>query len=228
MLEQLAEGVAEARAQSSGDLTGERPRPQQLGAAKSAAAIRRFEAHVRQLLVGEELDVGLRVREVSTRPREIVALVERRCEGALDVGRGAAARLIDRIDARAPERRVAGIHDETPETILGVLRDGLGANQVLATLRHLRLGLHEIQRRHLPDGHARTILADEILGQLERPLLHADIGDRGLERPVRELDRRDRLHDRFAESQLGALLATPGDDVLMPRHVDRAVLEERL
>src|SRR6185295_13527651 len=72
------------------------------------------------------------------------------------------------------------------------------------------------------------VLPRELLRELERSLLHTHVGDRRLERPVRLLDGGDGLYDRFAEAELGAFLIPLGDDVLLPRGVDRAIPQQRL
>src|SRR5206468_7325004 len=61
--------------------------PKQLPAAQTAAAIRRLEADVRQTLIAEKVDVGLRVLEIDRRASEIVAAVERLRDSRIDVGR---------------------------------------------------------------------------------------------------------------------------------------------
>ena len=81
----------------------------------------------------------------------------------------------------------------------------LRANQVLAPLRDFGFRLHEIERRDLAGVDADPVLPRELLRELERALLHGDVGERRLQRPVRLLDRRHRLDDRLAEAQLGAL-----------------------
>ena len=104
----------------------------------------------------------------------------------------------------------------------------LGLNQVLAPLRDLGLRLHEIERRNLTGIDANLVLPRELLRELERALLHGDVGDRRLQRPVRLLDGRHRLDDRFAEAQLGAVPIPLRDDVLLARRVDLAILQQRL
>ena len=42
------------------------------------------------------------------------------------------------------------------------------------------------------------------------------------------LDRRDGLDERLPETQLRRVLVAPGDDMLLPRRIDRAILQERL
>ena len=64
--------------------------------------------------------------------------------------------------------------------------------------------------------------------ELERSLLHDDVGARRLERPVGILHRGHRLHDRFAETQVGALLVPLRNRVLVARGVDRPVAQQRL
>ena len=127
-----------------------------------------------------------------------------------------------------PERRVGRIHDQPAQPILRILGRGVGANQVLAALRDLGFGLHEIERRNLPGVDANLVLPRELLRELERALLNGDVRQGRLERPVRLLDRGHRLDDGLAEAKLGALLVPLGDDVLLPRRVDRAILQQRL
>ena len=70
--------------------------------------------------------------------REVVAPAQRVRHGRVHVRqRTAARRLIDRVEAHPPERRVGGIHDQPPQPILRILGRRVGANQVLAPLRDL-------------------------------------------------------------------------------------------
>ena len=62
--------------------------------------------------------------------------------------------------------------------ILRILRDRPGADQVLAPLRDLGFGLHEIERRNLAGIDPHLVLPRELLGELQRALLNGDVGDR--------------------------------------------------
>ena len=133
--------------------------------------------------------------------REIGAAAQRLCDRGVRVGqRRRVGRRVDRIERVAPERRVGRIHDQPAQTIFGVSRRRARLNQVLAALRDFGLRLDEIERRDLAGIHADPVLARELLRELERPLLHADVGDRRLQRPVRLLDGRDRLDDAIRET----------------------------
>ena len=164
-----------------------------------------------------------------TRTGEVVPSLERVRNGGVHIGqRTVVGRFLNRIDAHPPECRIGGIHDEPPKTILRVLGRGVGSNQIFAPLRNLGFRLDEIERRNLPGIDTDFVFARELLRKFERSLLNGDIGHGGLERPVRLLDRRNRLNDRLAEAELRALLVSLRDDVLLSRGVDRPILEQRL
>jgi hypothetical protein len=59
-------------------------------------------------------------------------------------------------------------------------------------------------------------------------LLNGDVRQGRLERPVRLLDRGHSLNDRFAETKLGALVVSPGDDDLLSGRVDLPIPQQRL
>ncbi len=134
----------------------------------------------------------------------------------LDIRQGGAAdRVVDRIQTHTPERRVGGIHDEAPQSILGVFRSGRRANQIFAPLSDLGLRLKQIERRGLPDIHARLVLAHKGMRKLERALLNTHVRERRFECPVGLLHRRDRLDAGLTKTELRALLVSGRDDVLL-------------
>ena len=112
--------------------------------------------------------------------------------------------------------------------ILRVTRTRVGPNQVFSSLCDFGFRLHEIDRRCLPDVHSRLVLTHQFLCQRERALLNRHIRQGRLERPIGLLDRRNGLDERLPETQLRRVLVAPGNDMLLPRRIDRAILEERL
>ena len=86
-LEHLPEYVIHAGAQAAGHRAGERTGSQQLRAADTGTAIRRFETYVGQSLVVHELDVGVGVLPVVTRERDVVSRRERALDRGIDIER---------------------------------------------------------------------------------------------------------------------------------------------
>ena len=112
--------------------------------------------------------------------------------------------------------------------IFRVASGRVGANQRLPTLSDFSFRLDQIDGRRIAGLHARPVLPRELLRDVERSLLHGHVRGRGLQRPVGLLDGGDGLDGGFAELELGALLILLGDEVLVSRGVDRAVLQQRL
>jgi len=120
------------------------------------------------------------------------------------------------------------VHDQTAQTIFAVLCGGAGANQAFASIGDLGLDLHQIERRRLADANTDLVLLGELLRQIERALLQRDVGPQRLQRPIRLLDRRHRLDDRFAKAEFGAFLAPLRDDDLLTCGIDLPIAQQRL
>jgi hypothetical protein len=166
---------------------------------------------------------------VMTGTRDVVALIERFRDGGIDVGQLIDdRRVFDRLDANRPEADVLGVDDQTSQRILRVVGGGVRADQVLAALCDLRLRLHEVDRRDVAGIDADLVLTSQLAREIERTLLHIDVGARRLQRPVGLLDGGHRLDDGFAKPQIGAVLIALGDGVLVAGRVDGAILQQRL
>src|SRR4029079_4104293 len=99
---------------------------------------------------------------------------------------------------------------------------------MLAARGDLGFGLNEIEWWILPGIDTHLVLPCQLLGELERLLLNGNVRQSRLEGPIRLLHRRDGLDRRFAESEIGAFEVPLRDDELLPRRINRPVLEQRL
>ena len=225
----MAEHVSEAPATGANYRTRESGAPQQLRTAEAAAAVQRLQSHIRQPLIAEELHVRTYLVQFNTCASDVVALLHGTLDDQIDIGqRRTAHRLVHRIQLHSPERCICGIHDEAPQTILGILGSRRCANQVFTPLCDLGLGLQQIERWRLTDIHTSLVLANERVGQVQRALLNLHVRHVGFERPVSLLHRRDRLHGGLTKTQLRALLVSRGNDGLLARRVNLTVFQQRL
>ena len=131
---------------------------------------------------------------------EVVASAERACGDRIDVGQARCRSPARRSDRGALARTTTSAgsmmrrRSRSSASPAAVVR----ADQIFAALCDLGLGLKQIERRRLADIDARLVLAHQLLGQLERPLLHRDVGERRLECPIRLFHGRSRLDYRLA------------------------------
>ena len=203
------------------DDAGKAAGAQQLRAAEAAAAIRRLEPHVGQPLVAEELDVGLRVLEVVARRARgrSARRAPSRPRASTSGSDAAAGGSSTGSSAHLPERRVGRIDDQPPQPILGVV--GRRRRARIRFSRRCATSASACTRSSggiWPASHADVVLrAPAPRASSSDRCCTVTFATRRLQRPVRLLHRRDRLHDRFAEPQLGALLVPLRDDVLLPR-----------
>ena len=103
--EHLAERVAETAAARAGDESRESAAAQELRAAEAVAAVRRFEPHVGQPLVVEEVDRRPRILQLVARAREVVPLAERLRDRRVHIGKRPQPPSAPRPDRSAPPER---------------------------------------------------------------------------------------------------------------------------
>ena len=104
----------------------------------------------------------------------------------------------------------------------------LGDGQVLALRGRLRLRLDDVDRRHRADLDARLVVADELLGELDRAARDFDRLHGEDIIPVGVPDVRHRVDDRRLQLNFRDVLVQLGDDELLPRVVDPEVAQQRL
>ena len=228
--ERLAEHAAETGVEGAGDDARKGAGAQQLRAAEAAAAIRRLEPHVRQPLVREILDVGLGVADGVARAGDVGAIRHRLRDQRFDVGQR---------HPRRPARRSVSSRTCQNDVSAGSMisrrsRSSPSSAAARARIRFSRRSATSASTctRSIggvwPSRTRTRILRRQLLGQLQRPLLHGDVRAQRLQGPVGLLHRRDRADDGFAELQLGARFVPLRDQVLLPRHVDLPIADQRL
>ena len=194
----------------AGDDAGKRARPQQLRSAEAAAAIRRLEPHVRQPLVGVELDVGRRVADVVAGARDVVALGRSPSRRSLRRRAAAPARR-----ARRPDRARTCQNDASAGSMISRRsRSSASSAAARARIRFSRRSATSASACTRSSGGAwpsrdadARSPAPAARASSQRALLHGDVGAQRLERPVGLLHGRDGLHDRLAEA---AAPSSPG------------------
>ena len=157
-------------------------------AGEAVGEIGRLQPQIRQRLVLREQDVRVADLDLLARLRDVGALAERAADGRVHVGRRADRRHdIGGLEPRGPEVGPLRIEDARAQDVFGEERRRARDDQVLAALRDFRPRRDEVQRRRLPDVHARAVGAFELERQIERALLHVDRRPRRDEQPVRVL-----------------------------------------
>src|SRR5436190_18902551 len=175
--EQRAQRVAVAAGNRSGDLarlaSDAGSLRDELRAAETDEPIRSYKISLRQRLIAKELQGRVVDFKILVRDSEVCPYTERTPDGGLDVdGLRHEVGPVDRIERRGPVRILRAAHDEPLERELRGLPSGLRLHEVLLRCRGLRLRLHDVDRRHGADLHARLVVLDAPVRKVERLLCH--------------------------------------------------------
>ena len=166
------------------------------GAALAGQLVAADQVELGQRAVAEVLDLGVVDVELPPHAGDVGALVQRAANRALQVDRrGIDLRLVGRNDLGVPQLVRGAAHDELLQRELVGAQRANRQCQRLPPRRGLRLRLHDVDGREGAYLDARPVVAHELLGQLQRLLLHGDRRPRVHELPVRETHVGQRVDD---------------------------------
>ena len=211
------------------DRAGKAARAEHLRTAEPAGQVAGVQSNVGQPLIARELHAHLRVVDVLARSPEIGPVAQGIGHRGIEIGgRQTQRRRIDRVDLHRPHARITRVEDLRAQLILALPDRRLRDDELLPIGGDLGLGRNEIQRRRLTDIDLRPVHPDELARKIERRLARLDVRDRRHEVPVRALDARHRVHERFSQPRPGDLPIDTARRELLARHVGRHVADERL
>ena len=227
-VEKLIDGVRVA-ARNDGRHAAAQAGAVESGTALTLELIRADQVEAGERVVAERPHVDVVDVPLPPRPRDVRPLAQSDANRGLDVDRGVAdRRLIDRVERGRPELVARAVHDQALEVDFRRLPVLLRLGERLAPRRRLRLGLDDVDRGERADLDARPVVADELLGELQRLPLDRHRLHGVDELPVGVADAGQRVGDRLAEVDVGDRAVDPRDRELLARLVDAEPAQQRL
>ena len=202
------------------------------GMARPAAADELVDAHEvqpRQRLILEAAQRDVRGLDVLPARGQVRAVLQRVADRTFQVDRfRLRRRAIHGIDGCRPQLVVGAADNQPLQRQFAVAQNGLGVDELLPPGRFLRLGLHDVDRRHRADFHAHLVIGDQLRRQFQRALRRLDGLVRKDQLPVRVAHLRDGARHRRPQIEIRDLLLDGLRLELRARVVDLEVLEDRL